>query len=170
MSWCWSLSPSLDPFSVAIHADGRRVHFHRSIDETVESIADAVLTACDPARALFDLLDPPLTGPVADELKAARRGNVAQALVHVATDRLSAIPRRTTRRRERAAEPRRPGRGSHHSLGGGRGRPSSGAAPALRLHDVGALAAMEARAPGFRDSIVGVSPWTPLDMMRARPG
>ncbi len=36
----------MDPFSVAIFADGRRVRFHRSIDATVDSIA-----ATDPAEA-----------------------------------------------------------------------------------------------------------------------
>jgi choline dehydrogenase-like flavoprotein len=30
----------MDPFTVAIHEDGRRVRFHRSVDATVESIAE----------------------------------------------------------------------------------------------------------------------------------
>jgi phytoene dehydrogenase-like protein len=30
----------MDPFSIAVHADGRRVRFCRSVDETVESIAE----------------------------------------------------------------------------------------------------------------------------------
>ena len=31
----------MNPFSVAVHADGRRVRFHRSIDATVDSIAES---------------------------------------------------------------------------------------------------------------------------------
>ena len=50
--------------------------------------AGAVVTAIDPKTALLGLLDPPLTGPDAADLAAARRGNVVQALVHVAADRL----------------------------------------------------------------------------------
>ncbi len=49
-----------------------------------------VLTAIEPKTALLTLLTPPLCGPVADDLAATRRGNVVQALVHVATDRLPA--------------------------------------------------------------------------------
>ncbi len=48
----------------------------------------AVITAMHPQVALLGLLDPPLDGPVAADLASARRGNVVQALVHVATDRL----------------------------------------------------------------------------------
>ncbi len=36
----------MDPFSVAVHADGRRVRFHRSVEATVASIAEE-----DPAEA-----------------------------------------------------------------------------------------------------------------------
>lgn len=60
--------------------DGERVH------------ADTVVTAIDPQTALLRLLDPPLAGRVGTDLAAARRGNVVQALVHVATDRLPAYP------------------------------------------------------------------------------
>ena len=38
----------MDPFSAAIHADGRRVRFFRSIDATVDSIAES---SPDEARA-----------------------------------------------------------------------------------------------------------------------
>ena len=31
----------MDPFSVAVHADGRRVRFHRSVEATVDSIAES---------------------------------------------------------------------------------------------------------------------------------
>ena len=54
--------------------------------------ARAVITALDPKTALLRLLDPPLTGRHAADLDAARRGNVVQALVHVATDRLPPYP------------------------------------------------------------------------------
>ena len=47
----------------------------------------AVVTAMDPKTALLQLLDPPLAGPDRADVTAARRGNVVQALVHVATDR-----------------------------------------------------------------------------------
>ncbi|HEX2275056.1 MAG TPA: NAD(P)/FAD-dependent oxidoreductase, partial [Acidimicrobiales bacterium] len=50
----------------------------------------AVVTALDPKTALLCLLDPPLAGVEAADLAAARRGNVVQALVHVACDRLPA--------------------------------------------------------------------------------
>lgn len=46
---------------------------------------DTVLTATDPKLALLELLDPPLAGRVGDDLRAARRSNVVQAVVHVAT-------------------------------------------------------------------------------------
>jgi len=51
----------MDPFSVAIFADGRRVRFHRSIDATVDSIS-----ATDPAeakayRSFLDDADPIIT-------------------------------------------------------------------------------------------------------------
>src|SRR5436853_4563526 len=44
----------MDPFSVAIHADGRRVRFHRSIDATVESIAEVDRAEADAYRAFMD--------------------------------------------------------------------------------------------------------------------
>ncbi|MGQ0617242.1 MAG: phytoene desaturase family protein [Acidimicrobiia bacterium] len=52
--------------------------------------ARAVMTAINPQTALFELLDPPLSGPDGDDLASARRGNVVQALVHIAVDRLPA--------------------------------------------------------------------------------
>lgn len=54
--------------------------------------ATAVVSAIDPQVALLQLLDPPLSGPAGADLAAARRGNVVQALVHVATDRLPPYP------------------------------------------------------------------------------
>ncbi|MGH9264793.1 MAG: phytoene desaturase family protein [Acidimicrobiales bacterium] len=52
----------------------------------------AAVTAIDPKTALLQLLDPPLAGRDRADLTAARRGNVVQALVHVATDRLPPYP------------------------------------------------------------------------------
>ncbi len=54
--------------------------------------APVVVTAIDPRVALLALLDPPLTGPVADELRATSRGNAVQMVVHLAVDRLPAYP------------------------------------------------------------------------------
>ncbi len=54
--------------------------------------ADAVITAINPQVALLELLEPPLGGREGADLRAVRRGNVVQALIHVATDRLPAYP------------------------------------------------------------------------------
>jgi len=54
--------------------------------------ASTVVTALDPRTALLDLLDPPLGGEAGADLAAARRSNVVQAVVHVATDRLPGYP------------------------------------------------------------------------------
>ncbi len=50
--------------------------------------ARSVVTAIDPKVALLGLLDPPLAGEAGADLAAARRSNVVQAVVHVATDAL----------------------------------------------------------------------------------
>ena len=74
-----------------IDAGGGRVR--AVVTEAGERIeARAVVTAIHPQVALFDLLDPPLGGRTGAGLAAARRGNVVQALIHVATDRLPAYP------------------------------------------------------------------------------
>jgi phytoene dehydrogenase-like protein len=54
--------------------------------------ARTVVTAIDPKTALLDLLEPPLEGKLAADLAATRRGNVVQAVLHVATDALPAYP------------------------------------------------------------------------------
>ena len=54
--------------------------------------ARTVIAAVDPKAALLHLLDPPLVGPVAADLAAARRGNVVQAVVHVGTTALPPYP------------------------------------------------------------------------------
>lgn len=51
-----------------------------------------MITAIDPQVALLGMLEPPLGGRHGADLAAARRGNVVQALVHVATDRLPPYP------------------------------------------------------------------------------
>ncbi|HET7488535.1 MAG TPA: NAD(P)/FAD-dependent oxidoreductase [Acidimicrobiales bacterium] len=50
--------------------------------------AHTVVTAVDPKTALLRLLDPPLGGQAGADLAAARRSNVVQAVVHVATTAL----------------------------------------------------------------------------------
>jgi len=50
--------------------------------------ADAVITAMDPRTALLDLADPPLRGPIADDLRSTHSSNSVQALVHVAAEGL----------------------------------------------------------------------------------
>ena len=59
-------------------------------DDRIET--RAVITAMDPKTALLQLLHPPLAGADRADLTAARRSNVVQALVHVATDRLPPYP------------------------------------------------------------------------------
>ena len=54
--------------------------------------ARAVVTALDVKTALLDLVDPPLPGRWRDDVAAARRGSVVQALVHVAVDALPPYP------------------------------------------------------------------------------
>jgi phytoene dehydrogenase-like protein len=74
-----------------IHAPDGRVQ--AVITEGGERIeAKAVITAMDPKTALLAMLDPPLAGAARSDIAAARRGNVVQALVHVATDRLPPYP------------------------------------------------------------------------------
>lgn len=66
---------------------------HAVVLEGGERIAAAtVVTAMDPKTALLRLLDPPLVGDAGADLAAARRSNVVQAVVHVATDRLPPYP------------------------------------------------------------------------------
>jgi phytoene dehydrogenase-like protein len=184
-----------------IEAPGGRVR--AVLLEGGERIAAAtVTTALDPKRALLELLSPPLGGRTGAGLAAARRGNVVQAVVHVATDRLPPYP---------DARP-----GDHHGLqsfvdrlddlsaawrgaeegvlplppplyafttsaiDGGLAPPGRHtvylASPAAPARVQGGWAArreefveacldtVEMRAPGFRDSVTGVSAWTP-DLM-----
>ncbi len=166
--------------------------------------AKSVVTAIDPKAALLELLHPPLAGRQGTDLAAARRGNVVQALVHVATDRLPPYANSragdwnglqsyvdsladlgdgwaaaeagllpdplplyafTTSAIDDSLAP--PG---HHTV-----YLACPAAPA-RMRDgwpdgrerfvEAALAAVEARAPGFRESIQGIATRTPDEMER----
>jgi len=54
--------------------------------------AVTVITAINPQTALLHLLDPPLGGEAGADLAAARRSNVVQSIIHIATDRLPAYP------------------------------------------------------------------------------
>jgi phytoene dehydrogenase-like protein len=54
--------------------------------------ARTVITAINPQTALLELLQPPLGGRDGRDLAAVRRGNVVQALIHVATERLPEYP------------------------------------------------------------------------------
>ncbi len=74
-----------------IEAPGGRVR--AVVTEAGERVVtSSVVTAIDPKVALLELLDPPLAGAAGDGLAAVRRGNVVQALVHVAVDRLPPYP------------------------------------------------------------------------------
>lgn len=176
------------------------------VTESGERLAcRTVVTACDPKVALLDLLDPPLDGAVGRELEAVRRGNVVQALIHLATDRLppyeggrpgdwnglqsyvdhlddlvagwaaaeagllpDPLPLYafTTSALDETLAP-----AGHHTV-----YLACPSAPAVmrdgwdRHRDEfveRAIATVERRAPGFRDSIIGVAPWTPAEMMAA---
>lgn len=54
--------------------------------------ARCVVTAIDPGVALLELLEPVLTGTVADRLRVAHRGNAVQTLVLLAVDRQPPFP------------------------------------------------------------------------------
>ena len=187
----------------AIDAPGGRVR--AVVLEGGERIeARTVVTAVDPKLALLGLLQPPLDGRLASDLGATRRGNVVQAVVHVATDRLPAYPNArpgdwnglqsyvdrlddltaawaradagllplppplyafTTSAIDDSLSP--PG---HHTVYlACPSAPSTveGGWDACREEFVEAcLDVVEARAPGFRDSIRAVFAWTPDRMER----
>jgi phytoene dehydrogenase-like protein len=74
-----------------IVADGRVRGVELADGERIA--APVVVTAINPKVALLDLLDPPLAGPVADDLRGTHRGNAVQLVVHLALDRLPAYAR-----------------------------------------------------------------------------
>ncbi|MFP5322366.1 MAG: phytoene desaturase family protein [Acidimicrobiia bacterium] len=166
--------------------------------------AAAVVTALDPKVALLELLDPPLGGRAGAELAAARRSNVVQAVVHVATrglpayvgarpgdwnglqshvDRLDDLelvwaqaeagrlpdPLPLYAFTTSAIDDRLAPAGNHTTYVACPAAPSTieGGWPAHEERFVDAvLDRIEARAPGFRDAVVGVATWTP-DRMEA---
>lgn len=75
----------------AIRRDGDAVRAVELADGT-RIATRAVVTAVEPRLALLDLLDPPLTGTVADQLRATHRGNAVQLLVLLSVDRLPPYP------------------------------------------------------------------------------
>jgi phytoene dehydrogenase-like protein len=88
-----SLGGELRCSQPVVRIEARSGRVERVVVEGGGSVgAGAVVTAIDPKVALLDLLDPPLGGPDGADLAAARRGNVVQAVVHVAVDRLPAYP------------------------------------------------------------------------------
>lgn len=167
-------------------------------------LTESVITAIDPTIALLRLLDPPLSGRIGADLAAVRRGNVVQALIHVAADRLPAYPGArpedynglqsyvdhlddmsggwvaaeagvmpdplplyafTPSAMDPSLAP--PG---HHTIylacPAAPARLRGGWPAATDGFVEAALATLESRAPGFRESIRGVAPFTP-DMMEA---
>ncbi|GAC1342307.1 MAG: NAD(P)/FAD-dependent oxidoreductase [Candidatus Dormibacteria bacterium] len=70
--------------------DGRVERVVLESGEVIE--ADTVIAAINPQTSLLELLEPPLGGRAGAELAKVRRGNVVQALIHVALDRLPAYP------------------------------------------------------------------------------
>ncbi len=166
--------------------------------------ADHVVTAIDPRTALLELLDPVLGGDVGADLAAARRSNVVQSVLHVATDRLppygdgiggdwnglqSYVDHLDdlTRAWVQAEAGRLPDplplyaftpSAIDSGLAPAGGHTVYLACPAAPSKIDGgwakhrdefverALATLEARAPGFRDSILGLATWTPDDMER----
>ena len=166
--------------------------------------ADVVMTAMDVKTALFELLDPPLGGDAAQDLRAARRSNVVQAVIHVATtalpayansrpgdwnglqsyvDRLDDLSTGWTQAEAgrlpdplplyaftaSAIDDTLAPSGHHTVYLACPAAPSTvdGGWPARSEEFVErALDVVEQRAPGFRDSITGIAPWTP-DRMEA---
>ncbi len=164
-----------------------------------------VIAAINPQTALLELLDPPLRGPIGADLAAARRGNVVQALLHVATDRLPPYPRAragdwnglqsyvdrlddlrdawirseagelpdplpmyaftTSALDDRLAPPG--GHTVYLACPAAPSRVSGGWSARSEEFVERALAVVESRAPGFRDSIRGIATWTPDEMEAA---
>jgi phytoene dehydrogenase-like protein len=79
----------MDPFSIAVHADGRRVRFYRSIDATVESIAEESPTEAAAYRCLMDKAVP----IVRTILPAVRGDRSVKALAAQAANALRALRR-----------------------------------------------------------------------------
>jgi phytoene dehydrogenase-like protein len=77
----------MDPFSIAVHEDGRRVRFHRSVDATVDSIAEvdageavAYGRFIDKALPIVRTVLPAVRGQVTLRDVPSRLANVVRAL------------------------------------------------------------------------------------------
>lgn len=168
--------------------------------------ADNVVTAIDPQTALLRLLDPPLDGQTGRDLAASRRGNVVQAVIHVATDALPGyrngrpgdwnglqsyvdhlddLEQAWVQAEAGLVPDAVPWYSFTSSAIDDTLAPDGGhtvylacpAAPAVVRDELGgwsgvadrfvddALTTVERRAPGFRDSIVGLESWLPHQMM-----
>jgi len=164
----------------------------------------SVITAMDPKAALLEMLDPPLGGREGADLAAARRGNVVQAVIHVATDRLPAyadarpgdwnglqsyvdrlsdLTRAWTLAEAGVLSEPAPlyaftpsamdsglAPSGHHTVylacPAAPASVEGGWAKCESRFVESCLDVVESRAPGFRDSVVGVSAWTPEAMQR----
>jgi phytoene dehydrogenase-like protein len=86
----------MDPFSIAVHEDGRRVRFHRSVDATVESIAEV---SADEALAYRRFIDKAM--PIVRTVLPAVRGQVTwrdvASRVHSVVQALRVAPLATMR-------------------------------------------------------------------------
>jgi phytoene dehydrogenase-like protein len=76
----------MDPFSIAVHADGRRVRFFRSIEQTVASIAEvnrreaeAYRAFCAQALPIIDAILPAIRGEVSWRDAPRRAASVVRA-------------------------------------------------------------------------------------------
>ena len=79
----------MDPFSIAVHADGRRVRFHRSVDETVASIAESDPGEADAYRRFMDkaipivrTIAPAVRGDSSPRVLPNQLRNLARTLRH----------------------------------------------------------------------------------------
>jgi phytoene dehydrogenase-like protein len=77
----------MDPFSVAVHADGRRVRFYRSIERTVDSIAEESPAEADTYRRFLDsalpvvrAVMPAVSGDTSIRRAPRQMANLARAL------------------------------------------------------------------------------------------
>ena len=77
----------MDPFSIAVRADGRRVRFFRSVDQTVASIAeidrreaDAYRAFCAQAFPILDVILPAVRGELSWRDAPRRAASIVRAL------------------------------------------------------------------------------------------
>ena len=170
----------MDPFSVAVFADGRRVRFHRSVEATVDSIADPY-GPHRPVRASSHRRGPPLHQRL-PPYPNSRAGdwNGLQSFVDRLDDLVVGWAASEARRlpdllplyafTTSAIDDTLAPSGHHTVYLACPAAPSliRGGWPAHREEFVErCLETVEDRAPGFRASIVGVATHTPDEMERA---